>query len=100
MGFAGGLVPSPSALLVLLGAIALGRVMFGLLLVVAYGLGMAVMLVAAGLALVRARTWIDRRAPRPSHRRVAMLGRLLPMATSAIVIVVGLSLAIRSALKI
>jgi nickel/cobalt transporter (NicO) family protein len=100
VGFAGGLVPSPSALLVLLGAIALGRVAFGLLLVVAYGLGMALMLVAAGLALVRARTWIERRAPRPGRRRVATLGRLVPIATSAIVIVVGLSLAIRSALKI
>src|SRR5262245_31433051 len=37
MGFAGGLVPSPSALVVLLGAIALGRTWFGVLLVVAYG---------------------------------------------------------------
>lgn len=100
VGFAGGLVPSPSALLVLLGAIALGRVVFGVLLVVAYGLGMALMLVAAGLALVRARTWIERRAPPPGRGRVATLGRLVPITTSAIVIVVGLSIAIRSALKI
>jgi nickel/cobalt transporter (NicO) family protein len=35
MGFAGGLVPSPLALVVLLGAIALGRAWFGVLLVVA-----------------------------------------------------------------
>ena len=48
VGFAGGLVPNPSALVVLLGAIALGRTWFGLLLVVAYGVGMAVTLTSAG----------------------------------------------------
>ncbi|MFJ7063773.1 nickel transporter, partial [Streptomyces microflavus] len=41
MGIAGGLVPSPSALVVLLGAVALGRTAFGVLLVIGYGLGMA-----------------------------------------------------------
>ena len=39
MGVAGGLVPSPSALVVLLAAVALGRTAFGVLLVLAYGLG-------------------------------------------------------------
>lgn len=38
---AGGLVPSPSALVVLLAAIALGRTIFGVALVLVYGLGMA-----------------------------------------------------------
>lgn len=52
MGFAGGLVPSPSALVVLLGAIALQRLWFGVVLVVAYGIGLALTLVGAGLALV------------------------------------------------
>ena len=51
MGFAGGLVPSPSALVVLLGAIALHRAWFGLILVIAYGVGMAATLTGAGLAL-------------------------------------------------
>src|SRR5262249_31195723 len=46
MGIAGGLVPSPSALIVLLGAVGLGRTAFGVLLVVAYGAGMAAMLTA------------------------------------------------------
>jgi ABC-type nickel/cobalt efflux system permease component RcnA len=48
MGIAGGLVPSPSALIVLLGAVGLGRTAFGVLLVLAYGAGMAAMLTAAG----------------------------------------------------
>src|SRR5205814_1687831 len=52
IGLAGGLVPSPSALVVLLGAIGLGRAGFGVLLVLAYGLGMAGTLVGAGLLLL------------------------------------------------
>src|SRR5215468_4324205 len=52
MGVAGGLVPSPSALVILLGAIGLGRTAFGILLVLGYGLGMAATLTAAGFALV------------------------------------------------
>src|SRR5205823_6162900 len=55
MGFAGGLVPSPSAVVVLLGAIALGRAWLGVALVVAYGAGMALTLCGAGLLLTRAR---------------------------------------------
>ena len=101
VGFAGGLVPSPSALLVLLGAIALGRTWFGLVLVTAYGVGMAATLAAAGLLLVRARNLFERRAAlrrRPS--RSARLARVLPLATSTIIIAVGLTLAARAALKI
>src|SRR5262249_28769622 len=52
MGIAGGLVPSPSALIVLLGAVGLGRTAFGVLLVLAYGVPMAAMLTAAGLVRV------------------------------------------------
>lgn len=49
MGLVGGLVPSPSALLLLLAAVALGRAWFGFVLVFAFGLGMAVSLAAVGL---------------------------------------------------
>jgi nickel/cobalt exporter len=49
MGLVGGLVPSPSALLLLLAAVALGRVWFGFALVLAFGIGMAVSLAAVGL---------------------------------------------------
>src|SRR5262249_45520995 len=78
MGIAGGLVPSPSALIVLLGAVGLGRTAFGVLLVVAYGVGMAAMLTAAGLVLVRVR---DRWASRP-RRALARLTALAPTGTA------------------
>jgi nickel/cobalt exporter len=91
MGVAGGLVPSPSALVVLLGAIGLGRTWFGVLLVLAYGAGMAAVLTAAGLLLIRLR---DRWSGR--LRLGARLSRLVPTGTAALVLLVGSALAVRS----
>ena len=96
MGIAGGLVPSPSALIVLLGAVGLGRTAFGVLLVLAYGAGMAAMLTAAGLVLVRIR---DRWASRP-RRTLARLAALAPAGTAVLVLCVGLGLAGRAALGV
>lgn len=109
VGLVGGMVPSPSALLVLLGGIALGRTWFGALLVLAYGIGMAGALVGTGLLLVAARdrieAWSVRRAElRTSTSRwtplAGQVGRVLPRLTALVVIVVGLSLAARSALTL
>jgi nickel/cobalt exporter len=93
MGLAGGLVPSPSALLVLLSANALGRPLFGVLLVVAYGVGMAVTLSDAGLLLLRARAALDRRGW--TTERGARVVRLLPLLTAAVVVLVGVALVAR-----
>jgi len=94
MGVAGGLVPSPSALVVLLGAIALGRTWFGVLLVIAYGLGMAATLTAAGLLLVKlSARWAGRFAGRLAGGR---LSSATPVMTAGLVVVVGLGLAARS----
>ncbi|WP_295660558.1 hypothetical protein [uncultured Nocardioides sp.] len=93
MGVAGGLVPSPSALLVLLSATALGRAWFGVVLVVAYGVGMAVTLTAAGLLLLRARAALDRRGWSLGPGR--SLARLLPLGTAGVVVLVGLGLVLR-----
>ncbi len=99
MGVAGGLVPSPSALIVLLSAIALGRTWFGVVLVIGYGAGMAVVLTLAGIALVKVRDRLqDRLSDRSGRasRAVQRWGRLTPYFTAALVIVVGAGLAIRS----
>lgn len=100
MGIAGGLVPSPSALVVLLGSIALGRTIFGVLLVLAYGLGMAGTLTAVGLLLVRLRGRLDRRgAAGRLRRRVAWIPAAMPLLTAALVLLVGLALATRGVLS-
>jgi ABC-type nickel/cobalt efflux system permease component RcnA len=96
MGVAGGLVPSPSALVVLLGAIGLGHTAFGVLLVAAYGVGMAGTLTAAGLLLIRLR---DRWTARP-HRALTRLAGLVPAGSAALVLCVGLGLAGRAAMAL
>lgn len=96
MGIAGGLVPSPSALVVLLGAIALGRTVFGVVLVLGYGLGMAATLTAAGLLLVHARDRLDRLTGTSAlRRRAGLLLRSLPVGTATLVVIVGLGLVAR-----
>jgi ABC-type nickel/cobalt efflux system permease component RcnA len=90
LGIAGGLVPSPTALLVLLGAIAFGRTAFGVALVLAYGLGMAATLTAAGLLLVRVRHSV---LDRPAFTR---LRAALPLTTSGLILLVGLGMAVRA----
>ncbi len=52
LGASAGLIPCPSALVVLLGAIAQGRIALGMLLIVAFSLGLAATLVGLGLAVV------------------------------------------------
>lgn len=97
LGFTGGLVPSPSALVVLLGGIALGRTWFGVLLVLAYGVGMALALVGTGLLLLRTRGRIERwsaahgRTGRHPTRALSVV-RALPQLTASAVVVLGASL--------
>jgi len=99
IGVAGGLVPSPSALVILLGAIGLGRTLFGVLLVIAYGLGMAATLTAAGLLLVSVqRRWARRADLGGRWRRwTARLSAAAPAATGSLVLLVGLGLVGRAA---
>ena len=94
MGAAGGMVPSPSALVVLLGAIALGRTWFGVALVLGYGIGMALTLVAAGLLMVHARASLDRRLR--GRTPMARLAQALPVMTASFVVIAGVGLAARA----
>jgi nickel/cobalt exporter len=100
LGLAGGLVPSPSAVVVLLGGIALGQAWFGVALVVAYGLGMAATLTGVGLLLAHLRTRMDGRLRLPAGSLAARAGRLLPAATASVIVVVGLALAVNGAAQL
>jgi nickel/cobalt transporter (NicO) family protein len=107
VGLAGGLVPSPSALLVLLGVIALGRAWFGALLVLFYGIGMTAALVGTGLLLVLARNRFERWSylrpePRalPGQVLALRLTRALPLLTALAVTCIGAWIAIRSLMTI
>ncbi len=92
------MVPSPSALVILLSAIALGRTAFGIVLVLAYGVGMAGTLTLAGVMLVKLRDRFQERASKASDRARSVAvkwGRIMPYATALLVLVVGIGLAIR-----
>jgi len=101
MGFVGGFLPSPSAVVVLLGAIALGRAWFGAVLVVAYGAGMAATLTGAGLLVLHARDALDRRlVGLRSSRLAGMAGRLVPVGTGVVIVGVGAYLSLRGLAQI
>ena len=92
LGLSGGLVPSASALILLLGSIAAGRVAYGLVLVVGFGLGMAVVLAGIGLLLVHARRFVERRIHGAAASPLERLGRIVvpvQLATACLVIVLG-----------
>ncbi|WP_327072311.1 high frequency lysogenization protein HflD [Kitasatospora purpeofusca] len=96
LGIAGGLVPSPSALVVLLGAVALGRTLFGAALVVAYGLGMAATLTAVGLLLVRLGDRLAGAADGPVVGRLRRIAPYSALLTALLILTVGVGLVVRS----
>ncbi|MFD9134989.1 nickel transporter [Streptomyces bottropensis] len=101
LGFAGGMVPSPSAVVVLVGAAALGKAWFGLLLVVAYGIGLALTLTAAGYAVVKAGGWVTRVMDRGEGRlggpTAALVRRTVPLMSALLVVALGAGLVFRGA---
>ncbi|GAA3642360.1 hypothetical protein GCM10022420_015470 [Streptomyces iranensis] len=103
LGFAGGMVPSPSAVIVLVGAAALGQAWFGFVLVVAYGLGLALTLTLAGFTAVRLGVRATERlaARKGSGGRIdQLLGavrRASPVGTAAVVLALGCGLVLRGA---
>jgi nickel/cobalt exporter len=85
---------------VLLGGIALGHAWFGILLVLAYGTGMAATLTGVGLLLAHVRGRVDRRLAGPAGSLLARAGRLLPVATASVIVAVGLALAAQGAAQL
>ncbi|BBC37720.1 hypothetical protein SGFS_090140 [Streptomyces graminofaciens] len=103
LGFAGGMVPSPSAVVVLVGAAALGKAWFGLLLVLAYGIGLALTLTAAGYAVVKAGGWATRMMDKGEGRlggpTAALVRRTMPLASALVVVALGAGLVLRGAVS-
>jgi ABC-type nickel/cobalt efflux system permease component RcnA len=86
LGISGGLVPCPSAMVLLLAAVALNKTAFGMLLAAAFSLGLAVTLTAVGLAFLYARNRF--RQPPASAR----WPHLLPVLSAGTITVVGIGL--------
>ena len=88
----GGLLPSPTAVVVLLASIALGRAAFGLALVGAFSLGLAAALAVVGILAVRARVHLA-----PSLGRWA---RLLPVGSATAIAAAGAVVVARAAAQL
>lgn len=86
LGISGGLVPCPSATVVLLFAIYSGQIARGLLLIAAFSLGLALTLVLLGLAVVHGSGFVSRLL---GARRLERLAHWLPVASALVVLVIG-----------
>jgi nickel/cobalt transporter (NicO) family protein len=94
VGISGGLLPCPSALVVLLAAISLHRVGFGLLLILAFSAGLALTITGIGLAAVLVRT---------AFRRFTFEGRLvslLPAVSALVIVAAGLAMTVHALPKV
>ena len=86
LGASAGIIPCPSALVVLLGAVAQHRIGLGLVLIVAFSAGLAATLSALGTAVVHAGRLLSR-FPVPSA-----LATAVPAISAGLIVVVGLAL--------
>jgi nickel/cobalt transporter (NicO) family protein len=95
LGVSGGLVPCPSALVVLVAAISQHRVGFGMALIVAFSLGLAATVTAVGLATI----WGQRLVRRIRPERALFGGRFsgaLPALSAGLIVLVGVLITYRA----
>ena len=88
LGASGGLVPCPSALVLLLGAISLGRVGLGLALLVAFSLGLALVLMGIGVLVLYAKHLVPNSKSLTSHPAF----RFVPVLSAAVVVCLGIAM--------
>jgi nickel/cobalt transporter (NicO) family protein len=94
VGVSGGLLPCPSALVVLLAAISLHRVGYGLLLILAFSAGLALTITGIGLVAVLARS---------AFKRFSFEGRLislLPAASALVILAAGVAMTVHALPKV
>lgn len=93
LGASGGLVPCPSALILLLSAIALGHAALGLFLLVGFSAGLALVLMAIGALVLYARHLLPKSESAHQHP----VFRLVPVFSAVVVIVLGLLMTLTAA---
>jgi nickel/cobalt exporter len=91
LGVSGGIVPCPAALVVLLSALSLNRVAFGLLLIVAFSVGLAAVLIAIGIVMVYAGRVMAR-----FQGDGPLIRHWLPLASSLVITVLGAGITIQA----
>ena len=90
LAVAGGILPSPTALVVLLASVAVHRVAYGLALIAAFSLGLALALVGVGVLALGARGLVERRMS-------GRIARLVPVVSAAAIAGLGIVLTVGGA---
>jgi ABC-type nickel/cobalt efflux system permease component RcnA len=90
LGISGGLLPCPSALVLLLSAITIGQVGYGLVLVLAFSLGLACVLTGLGLLLLYARRLFTK-----FPKRIGLIGHL-PTVSALLIFAIGIGLTVHA----
>jgi nickel/cobalt transporter (NicO) family protein len=93
LGVSGGALPCPSALMLLLTAISLNRVAFGLLLLLAFSFGLGAVLTLIGWLFLKARKLVDR------FSSVRMLN-WFPVASASVIMILGLAISVRALMEV
>jgi len=105
LGLADGLTPSPSALIVLLAAVSLGRIGLGIGLIVSFSVGLSAVLAGISLALLYSRQIVERLRTHRLVTRLPMgasltgngtLSHVLPLTGAVVLVGVGLVLTLRA----
>jgi Tol biopolymer transport system component len=86
LGISGGLVPCPDAIAILLVAVAVNRVPFGMLLIVSFSLGLALILIAIGVAMVHGVRWLGH------NDWLSRFGNYAPLVSAVVVSGLGVGL--------
>ena len=96
LGITGGIIPCPTALVVLLAAIAYHRVALGLAWILSFSLGLAAVLTGLGLLVVFGRSLVSKRDILSRFRVTGSIMGRLPMASALVVAVLGFLIAFQS----
>ena len=95
LGVSGGIVPCPEALVVLLAAVKLHRIGYGMILIVAFSIGLAAALIAIGMLVVSARQHLTRFNALGED---SALVRYLPLGSAAVITLIGAALTLQATL--
>ena len=96
LGISSGIIPCPSALVVLLAAVSLHRVVFGILLIVAFSVGLAAALTGIGLALAGGLPLLVRAHGLRDRPRFGRSMQFVPVASALVVTIAGLGLTLQA----
>jgi nickel/cobalt exporter len=100
LGVLGGLLPCPSAVVVMVAAISQGQVLLGMLLIVAFSLGLAGVLMAIGVSLVLGRRFSGRQRGLFEHPLAVRALAVMPVVSAVVVTLVGVGLTYQAVARV